>query len=167
MHSQGLEKAAKQTASRRRLEEPIVGGQQRGNPSQLEHENIENIHSEWTSVVSACPEPILPSPGNNASFFLQQAAHLYCHLVALHPRLLADPQVHMPIPFTTVTGSRKGQWPKTSQQDSGWYFLPQFLEKRCSVSLQLPSCWWKPGISRSHHVEKVSYRTNQLREQKS
>lgn len=79
---------------------------------------------------------------------------------------LADPQIHMPIPFTTVTGSRKGQWPKTNKRDSGWYFLPQLLTKRCSVSLQLASCWWKPGISRSHHVEKVSYRMNPLREQK-
>lgn len=73
----------------------------------------------------------------------------------------------MPIPFTTDTGSRKGQWPKTSKQDSGWYFLPQLLEKRSFVSLQSTSCWWKPGISSSHHVEKVSYRMNQLREQKS
>lgn len=49
-------------------------GSRPGNPSCLEHENIENIHSEWTSVVFAFPGSTLPSPGNKTSFFLGELA---------------------------------------------------------------------------------------------
>ena len=52
--------------------DPLLLGQQASSPVCLEHEKNENFHGEWTSVIFACPESVLPPPDHSTSFSLQQ-----------------------------------------------------------------------------------------------
>lgn len=49
---------------------PCCRGSRLGSPVCSEHEKTENFHGEWMSVVFACPESVLPPPGNSTSFSL-------------------------------------------------------------------------------------------------
>ena len=84
-------------------------GQQASSPVCLEHEKNENFHGEWTSVIFACPESVLPPPDHSTSFSLQQVTPSLLSFGATLVSWLQGLAIDRPDPFITVVGSGKAQ----------------------------------------------------------
>lgn len=134
---------------------PLLVGNGPGDPGWLEHENTGNLHSEWTSVVLACPEPILPSPGNNTRSSFSEPPHLYQHLVGDHapPGFLVPgiSQSTCPFPSPRRLVQGRASSPRRSSETQVCAFCHNYW-KSDAFSLQSPGCGWKPRISRNHPV---------------